>query len=199
MTHDAVVPTGHYEVELKYRMAESAQTWERLLALGATTLAELTEKDEYWNHPCRDFRLTDEALRIRQCGRHAWLTYKGPREDQQSKMRREIEVKLTPHDDTGLLWGGLLEALGFRRVRIVEKRRRRGIVTWEQQDVTWSWDTVPPLGEFLELEVLADEHHRWEIRDCLLRLAATLGLKDQETRSYLQLLIEQDQQGRGGD
>ena len=61
----------HYEVEMKFPVAEMAGLESKLARLGATVAASQTEVDTYFAHPSRDFARTDEALRIRRgaiCG-----------------------------------------------------------------------------------------------------------------------------------
>jgi adenylate cyclase class 2 len=77
---------------------------------------------------------SDEALRLRRVGDDVAATWKGPRIDSASKTRRELELGLAPvpplpggprgGQATLDRWTELLEALGFRRVRDVAKRRQ---------------------------------------------------------------------------
>ena len=60
--------------------------------LGGVFVKQEVQEDVYYNHPLRDFRETDEALRVRSIdGRH-YLCYKGPRLSGKAKVREEIEV-----------------------------------------------------------------------------------------------------------
>ena len=67
----------------------------RALALGFVPGEQLRERDVYFNGDHRDFRRTDEALRLRSVRAlpdGAWetlLTYKGPKLDQVSNARTE--------------------------------------------------------------------------------------------------------------
>ena len=62
----------------------------------------------------RDFAQTDEALRIRQVSGANQITYKGPKIDEATKTRREIEIPLAPGTDLVTKYQELLEAIGFR-------------------------------------------------------------------------------------
>lgn len=186
-----------YEVELKFPVRDPAELWDRLLARGAVFGPESIQRDEYFAHPARDFATTDEALRIRSVDAHNVLTYKGPVIDRLTKTRREVE---TPFAEGAAGLTGLREtllALGFRSVRIVEKRRREATLEWDGAPVTCTWDIVPPLGDFCELERLATEETRSAAAASLISLAATLDLGPSERRSYLELLLEQDRQPSG--
>ena len=84
------------EVEVKARARED--TKERIFALGATLLRVETHLDLYFNSPLRDFKTSDEALRIRIKEDGARLTYKGPKLDLETKSRRELTVKIDDAD-----------------------------------------------------------------------------------------------------
>jgi adenylate cyclase class 2 len=181
-----------YEVELKFPVRDRQAAWERLAALGAVAGEPIAQADRYFAHPSRNFAETDEALRLRSIGATNILTYKGPVIDTRTKMRREIEVELESGDDGVQRAGEILQHLGFRPVRTVAKTRREGTLTWEDRALGWTWDEVPPLGEFVELEIITDESHRDAARDALCRLAQFLSLGPSERRSYLELLLEYD-------
>jgi len=177
------------EVELKYRLDDPEDFLARLLARGAVPAGELVERDLYFAHPVRDFAATNEALRVRWDGRAATMTYKGPLLDAVSKSREECEVDLAgeaPVDEATRL----LERLGFRPVRVVEKRRTKFHVNWQGRDVTATIDDVTDVGVYVELEVIAADADWEPARDSLQSLAKDLGLRNPERRSYLELLIE---------
>ena len=83
-----------YEVEQKYPLADVAPVEAALARLGATWHATVEQVDRYFNHPCRDFAATDEALRLRRTGAALAITWKGPRLDATAKTRRELELPL---------------------------------------------------------------------------------------------------------
>jgi len=83
-----------YEVEQKYPLADVAAVEAALARLGATWHATVEQVDRYFNHPCRDFAATDEALRLRRTGEALAITWKGPRLDATAKTRRELELPL---------------------------------------------------------------------------------------------------------
>ncbi|HWA98014.1 MAG TPA: class IV adenylate cyclase [Pirellulales bacterium] len=178
-----------YEVECKYRGADVAriERWlrERSIALGPATL----QADTYYVHPARDFAATDEALRIRRTHSAAVLTYKGPKVDQSTKTRRELEVPLGSEAQAATM-ASLLVALGFRPLAEVCKQRRTAHVQWHDREVELALDTIERLGGFVELETRsADEAGLDAARACIAELAAELGLDQSERRSYLELLL----------
>ena len=76
-----------------------------------------------FNAPDRDFAQTDEALRIRRVGSFNFLTYKGPKQDRQTKTRTEIEVALAPGPEAAEAMSQLVTRLGYRPVAVVAKTR----------------------------------------------------------------------------
>ena len=190
-----------YEVELKFPVADLRALEQRLAVLSVRLYAPIDQVDRYFNHPCRDFARTDEALRLRHDGDGVVITWKGPRIDAATKTRREIELPLPsgqpnggdparPAASTITHWTELLEALGFRPVATVSKRRRPARVHWQGVEVDVALDSVAGLGEFLELELQANEADVPQARVCLESLARELGCGTSERRSYLELLLE---------
>jgi len=183
-----------FEVELKFRVTDPDCLRGRLDELGAIWGPAVPQSDRYFAHPSRDFAATDEALRLRTVGTETVLTYKGPVIDDRTKTRREIEVPLASGAEPVARMADVLQLLGFRPVREVAKTRHDGELAWQGRLVQWTWDDVPPLGTFLELEIVTDNAGRAAARDLILDLARALGLANPERRSYLELLLEADAQ-----
>lgn len=180
-----------YEVELKFPLIDAQAVLRALDLCGASESRTVEQSDLYFNHPARDFAGSDEALRIRSVGQEHCVTYKGPVVDKQTKTRREIEVPLTGAD-AGAQFAEMFRLLGFRPVREVRKRRRLLELIWQDRRVEVALDQVADLGEFLEIETLADESTRPAAVDAILALAARLGLTGPERKSYLALLLEKE-------
>jgi adenylate cyclase class 2 len=178
----------HYEVEQKFPVADFGLLEKRLVEMNAAISAAVDEVDLYFAHPAKDFRRTDEALRIRRKGASYFITYKGPKIDPTTKTRREIELPLPSDEAAAGSWRELLEALGFQPVAEVHKSRRKAKILWQNRDVEGSLDEVHGLGTYFELELLADESGLDDAKACIGSLAAELGLKESERRSYLELL-----------
>ena len=143
-----------YEVELKFHLADVNRVVERLDAMSACFRDCVKQVDRYFSHPVRNFRKTDEALRLRQVGDSVQLTWKGPRADTSAKVRQEIELGVMPQGPTGqatvTAWTELLESLGFYQVFEVAKTRLPGRVHWHGSDVEIAIDTVANLGSYAE-------------------------------------------------
>jgi len=188
-----------YEVEQKFHVADPTALELQLVTLAARFREPVDQLDRYFAHPCRDFVKTDEALRLRREGEAVALTWKGPRIDSSTKTRRELELGLAatpplpggPRGGQATLdqWTDLLEALGFRRVRDVTKRRHPARVLWHGTEVEVALDSVVGLGDFVELEVLAAANEVTLATACITSLARELGCHEPEQRSYLELMV----------
>jgi len=151
------------------------------------------QEDIYFQHPCRDFSKTDEALRIRlkRFNGHfeAFITYKGPKMEPHSKTRKEIEVQVEDpkgHEE-------ILRELGFRRVFTVRKTREKYHV---EKGIILALDEVEGLGKFIEAEALAEDDTEMEKTvERLKNLLREVGVTRFERRSYLELLLEGERHG----
>ena len=83
------------EAECKFRVSNVDETRASLERVGAVFLKREEHRDTYLRHPCRDFRSTDEALRIREIDGQPFITYKGPRLAGPIKIRPEIELPMS--------------------------------------------------------------------------------------------------------
>lgn len=180
-----------YEVEMKFPLASSEHVLVKLGELGATELGVFEQKDRYFAHPARDFTQTDEAFRIRSSGNVNCVTYKGPLLDRQTKTRQEVEVDFESGQEAAHQMWALLRALGFEEVRAVEKTRRQFQLQWGGREFTLAIDSVRHLGDYIEIETIAQSDDWIAARDTTLQLAATLELGETERRSYLHILLEQ--------
>jgi len=169
------------EIEVKSRLGDRRALERKLRRMGARLHGDVVETDTYYNHPARDFAKTDEALRIRICKGKATLTYKGPKLDQTSKSREEINVA----SEDGKGTGAMLEKLGFRKVASVRKKRRVFLLGRFEICV----DRVDGLGDFFEIETRGPKKGYGKLRDEAQALLVRLGGKRTERRSYLELLL----------
>jgi len=178
-----------FEVEVKYRAVDHVALASRLTALGARAEATDTQEDVYFNHPSRDFAETHEAFRIRREGLENRITYKGPRHSGPTKTREEIEVPFAPGRSEDL--ARVFDRLGFRRVAVVRKRRTSFSLTFEGRPLEITLDRAEGLGDFAEVEALADGRDDLPAAQrAVLKLAEALGLTTVEPRSYLRMLLE---------
>jgi len=165
------------EIEAKARIDSLKLVEKRIIDLGAVFHREVIENDTYYNHPCRDFSKTDEALRIRKSQGVYELTYKGQKIDSLTKTRSEHTVEIKNPSDASQI----IESLGFERVASVNKKRR--YFKLERYEIML--DNVDGLGTFMEVETSGNYSP-----DKLLNFIHTLGIEETETKSYLELLLE---------
>ena len=136
--------------------------------------------DVYFQHPCRDFSATDEALRLRISAGGAELTYKGPRLGAGAKTRFEASTMAGPEVVE------VLQRLGFREVARIRKRREY----YAGGGFTVSLDWVEGLGEFVEIEKVVPDRSFVEAAVAEVRgLAERLGLWDEVRETYLELFL----------
>jgi adenylate cyclase len=167
------------EVEVKHR-ADLSKVRERLKSLGFSLVAAQEEVDIYFQHPCKDFAATDEALRVRSAGGRAYVAYKGPRMGAGAKTRVEVSAEAGP----GIV--EVFEKLGFAAVARIRKRREY----YAGGGFSVSLDLVEGLGEFVEVEKTVDSEEEIpraveEVR----RLASALGLGEEVRETYLELFL----------
>lgn len=177
------------EVELKFRVDDLDPVRRAVSGLGGEAGPSIRQVDTYFAHPVRDFATTDEALRVRVVGETGCVTYKGPLLDGVTKSREETEIWFSGGAADAGRFAGVLEKLGFARVRSVEKTREPWRMTWDGHEVEVALDEVTGLGSFAELETAASRESFDLAKGCLLGLAEKLGLRDGERRSYLALLL----------
>jgi len=177
------------EVEAKFPLPTSIDMEARLIAVGAVQVADHAEVDRYLNAPDRDYARTDEALRLRSIGEKNFLTYKGPRRDASSKTRTEAEVACSPGPEAAEAFLNLFRHLGYRPTATVRKRRK--IFEWHRDNFTLHacLDDVEGVGQFIELEIVAEESDYDAARETVLRVAKEFELGPTETRSYLEQLL----------
>jgi adenylate cyclase, class 2 len=176
-----------FEVEQKHRIDDVAQFERQLAARGVSIGQPIEQVDQYFAHPSRDFAKTDEALRIRTVGDKSFVTYKGPKLDTTTKTRHELEM---PIDADHRSFAELLEALGFKPVATVRKKRRPFQVAHAGRSIEGAVDEVDSLGTFVELELTADDTGLDEAKRLISALAAEFQLGPSERRSYLEMLLE---------
>jgi len=138
------------EKEFKLRVEVPIRDlYEVLRKIRAEPVTHVVEIDTYFQHPCRDFRESDEALRLRlrfsDGELKAVLTYKGPKKlDGVVKSREEIEVEAS--DYSSLV--ELLKRLGFTEVSTFTKIRDVYSVEGARVYV----DRLCGVGLFIEVE-----------------------------------------------
>ena len=150
------------------------------------------QKDVYYNHPCKNFTETDEALRTRFIRRikekndtKTKLTFKGAKLFTTGKIREEYEVNI---EDIEVM-DRILISLDFSQIVTVEKERE----FWQSNDkkITLTIDKVKGLGTFVELErTTKNKNEAKTLISQLIKVGMQLGLKNQIRTSYLEMILE---------
>ena len=177
------------EAERKFRVHDPDETRMRLKELGAVYIRCEKHRDTYLRHPSRDFRKTDEALRIREVDGQPFITYKGPRLAGPIKIRPEIELPMVMGtlEDWLKIWG----ILGFVVALTVPKTREVYTMEHCHRNVTITLDHVESLGYFAEIErILNDPCDIEQAQNDIQAVGQRLGLSQVESRSYLGMLLE---------
>ncbi|MDR3669468.1 MAG: class IV adenylate cyclase [Holophaga sp.] len=160
---------GPLEVEVKLHIPSTAAMRPRLAQAGFTLAhPEATEANRLWDR-AGTLLEKDCALRLRQYGDQATLTWKGARvPDAQLKIRPELETGVA--DPAAM--EAILQALGFAPVLEMVKTR----AIWVRGELEACLDDTP-YGSFLELE---------GAREAIAGAMAELGLDPAQTepRSY---------------
>ncbi|MBD3406017.1 MAG: class IV adenylate cyclase [Candidatus Lokiarchaeota archaeon] len=185
--------TSEIEVEMKLPITDIVSLQDKLELLNAQRLGISIQSDMYFNHPCRDFSSTDEAIRIRESiddadsgkDKTIELTYKGPKLSSGTKTRVETSIELKRMHNASLL----LLQLGFKHVQTVKKTR----TSYNLNGITLTIDQIDGLGAFVEVEKIVESHEDIpRVEKQLNKLLDKLGLDPSTTIrvSYLEMLLE---------
>ncbi len=178
------------EVEIKVHVSDLDPIRQRILESGAKMVQMVTQIDVYLSHPCRDFSITDEALRLRTTidandKKRFEITYKGPKIDTTTKTRAEINLHLDDIEKTLML----LTYLGFKEVATIKKQRE----LFRNVNVSISLDNVQCIGTFIEIETIVQTEEEIDMaRSNLFDTLTKLGLSPKQSirESYLELYLK---------
>lgn len=192
------------EVEIKVRISDPDNLRQKFSEQNGQYKMYLKHEDTYFNMPkgLRDFRKTDEALRIRksiECDLeydskeetiNYFLTYKGKKLDGSTKSRKELEVKISK----GEPFIEILELLGFRKIFTVIKERELYEFKYNNRIIEALIDYIPILKEyFMEVELVTESvEDLKEARDLLFEFLSLFKINKEESirKSYLELIAE---------
>ena len=189
------------EVEIKTRITNPEDLKKKFEKLNGVYKLSLLHEDTYYNMPkeLRDFKKTDEALRIRKSREFQrdstekkittyYFTYKGKKIDSLTKSRKELEIKV----NDGLQLREILKSLGFREIFTVKKERELYEFNYKEYLVEALIDYIPILNEhFMEVEIQVDTKDKLdETREVLFRFLSQFGIKRENSirESYLELI-----------
>jgi len=174
------------EVETKLKIDHVEHIEERIKELKGEYKGEKTEIDLYFDNPNIQILSGGGALRVRDADGEYRLTYKGPKKDDETTSRPEIEIRI----ESAMEMIKILDELGFYEICKVKKLRK----TYLLKDLIITLDNVDGLGEFIEVEGKASNDEEFkEKKDEIFKLLKKLGLLREEIsqRSYLEMLLNE--------
>jgi adenylate cyclase class 2 len=192
------------EVEIKVRISDPSLIRWKFKKNQGTYKFSLLHEDTYYNMPkgLRDFKQTDEALRVRKSRRfdksnhekiqdlEYYITYKGKKIETLTKTREEIDIQI--EDITKMK--KMLDSLGFQEVFTVKKERELYEFNFENYHIEALIDYLPILEQyFLEVEYLTDSKEKLnESKELLFNFLSLYGIQKEDsiTKSYLELILE---------
>ncbi|MFX0004963.1 MAG: class IV adenylate cyclase [Candidatus Hodarchaeota archaeon] len=192
------------EVEIKVNIPDPELIREMFEDNNGVYKFSLLHEDIYFNMPkgLRDFRETDEALRLRKSVEfnkndkpkkqtiNHFITYKGKKMDLTTKTRKELDIKIENTENMRLL----LKDLGFQEIFTVKKERELYEFEFKNYYIEALIDYIPILDQyFLEVEFLLDSAGKVEdSKEILFDFLDLFGIKKEESirKSYLELIFE---------
>jgi len=192
------------EVEIKVRITDPELMRKRFIEKEGSYKFSLKHEDTYFNMPngLRDFKKTDEALRLRKSikfiknnkrenqEREVYFTYKGKKLDNSTKTREEIDLLIEDYEKMKRI----LSILGFNEVLSVKKERELFKFDYKNHSIEALIDYLPILNQyFIEVECLTDSSEKVEeIQRILFEFLNSFGIKREDSirKSYLELVIE---------
>lgn len=185
------------EVKAKYDAAAVRELQIYLESNGYGGGESYRQTDWYYNHPARDFFVTDEALRLRSVclqdtGKtSALITYKGKNQSGYGQSREELECRVADVETMT----ALLDRLGFILTATVSKERR----TYRKDRQSFCLDTVEGLGTFFEIEILCGDGEEADAREALKTEMASVAFVHPvvETTTYLEQIIRRGKMRNG--
>lgn len=177
------------EVEIKIKIKDANVIGKNLQKLGFSTGDFVKESDLYFDKQDHQIKNSDSALRIRSSKNITlnqntyFLTYKGPKLDQVSNTRKEVEIQIEDAEKCK----EILNSLGYSLVYPVIKTRQY----FHLDKITACLDQVENLGTFLEMEVIVpSEYEREKALEQLFTLLDKLGYQRESIvkTSYLSML-----------
>ncbi|MDR2624151.1 MAG: class IV adenylate cyclase [Methanobrevibacter sp.] len=173
-------------MEIKAKIGDFDKVKKKLKELKIVKMGEEVQKDIYLERYDIGFAQNDKAFRIRNIIKEneemTIITYKGPKIDDISKTREEIE--LCVEDGDKIL--KIFEKLGFYKGGFVQKTRE----IYNLDEYIISLDDVEGLDPYIEIEVDLEDDSDYQdsidkIHGIFSKLDITGGF---ETNSYLELL-----------
>jgi adenylate cyclase class 2 len=191
------------EVEIKVEISNPETIRKKFKDNKGIYQISFIHEDTYFNMPSglRDFKETDEALRLRKSiefdknhrekerAINCYITYKGKKLDKSTKTREELDIKIEDIESMKLL----LKELGFQEIFNVKKERELYEFEYKKHHLEVLIDFIPILNRYyLEVEYLTNSTEKFNnIREVLFEFLSLFGFKKEESirKSYLELIL----------
>lgn len=155
------------EIEIKATFEDKDKLKENLVKLGAEQKKTKHQIDEYYNHPQRDTRETNEYIRLRYeaesndgiFAHHINLS---------DGVNKEFEVSVGDIK----VFKQILEGLSFPLLGVIDKKRE----TFQLGEFTITIDEVKDIGNFVEIEVDGEESEVDEKKAQCVEMLEKIGL-----------------------
>ena len=192
------------EVEIKVQISNPELIRKKFKEHNGIYKVSLLHEDTYFNMPkgLRDFKKTDEALRIRKAVEfnknddskeqivNHYITYKGKKIDALTKTREELDIKIEDMESMRTL----LKRVDFQEVLTVKKERDLYEFEFKNYYIEVLLDYLPILDQhFIEVEFLLDSSEGLEdSREVLFDFLSLFDIKKEESikESYLELIFK---------
>ncbi|MCY0850150.1 class IV adenylate cyclase [Sulfuracidifex metallicus] len=170
------------EIKMKLK-SPSLNDLERELQQRSIPIISTEEQEDiYFNYKYRNFKQSDEAIRLRKIGNKYELTYKGPKQGSFGKSREEITISISNTDISNIRI--IMERIGLYETFIVKKIRKN----FKIEKFIISLDRVEGLGEFIEIE--GDNVTEGELKSFSEHFIRDFHIEGEVTNtSYLELLL----------
>jgi len=193
-----------FEIEIKAKIQDPDSLRAKFEKNNGIYKYSFIHEDTYFNMPqgLRDFKETDEALRIRKSMEYNkneqqliqktsyFITYKGKKLDKITKTRNELEIEV----ENGSHLRELLKVLGFQEIFTVRKERELYEFDFKGQIIEGLIDYIPILKEhFIEVEITSETDERLDkSRQILFEFLSLFDIKKEESirQSYLELIAD---------
>ena len=162
-----------YEIEYKYRITNKDDFTSRLNELNISLLEFVYQEDIIFMHKNKCFNNLNEGepiVRIRTDSNGISTNVK--KYVQNCQVRQEVECKIVDKD----LFIEYLKLLGFSKLVVVKKHR----AYTKLDGLTITYDIVEQLGDFVEIEIVTDNHDISLSKTIISNMGKKLGLDNKD-------------------
>ena len=155
------------EIEVKATYNNKEKLRESLKKLGAKQEKTKHQIDEYYNHPSRDTRKTNEYIRLRYNTGENLGTF-AHHINIADGVNKEFEVGI----DNLEVFKKIINNFGFQLLGVIDKERE----TYKLEEFSITLDDVKDVDNFIEIEVDGEESEISEKKEKCLKILEKLGI-----------------------